>query len=149
MLNENKQIPKVPNLPEYQRDSMDEFFEDVKFLTSFIGCNIFEIIKTKEQQDLHLFYTTGRGYNAKGYYNASGFTVLKGSMIKKDSVPSLNWKVKRELLIKRKYIPNKVQIVPNNTPHSEFIRRSNVVHPCSYGEALNNLREINEEEVVS
>lgn len=85
MLNENKQIPKVPNLPEYQRDSMDEFFEDVKFLTSFIGCNIFEIIKTKEQQDLHLFYTTGRGYNAKGYYNASGFTVLKGSMIKKDS----------------------------------------------------------------
>ena len=49
MLNENKQIPKVPNLPEYQRDSMDEFFEDVKFLTSFIGCNIFEIIKTKEQ----------------------------------------------------------------------------------------------------
>ena len=57
MLNENKQIPKVPNLPEYQRDSMDEFFEDVKFLTSFIGCNIFEIIKTKEQQDLHLFYT--------------------------------------------------------------------------------------------
>ena len=110
MLNENKQIPKVPNLPEYQRDSMDEFFEDVKFLTSFIGCNIFEIIKTKEQQDLHLFYTTGRGYNAKGYYNGSGFTVLKGSMIKKDSVPSLNWKVKRELLIKRKYIPNKVQI---------------------------------------
>ena len=110
MLNENKPIPKVPNLPEYQRDSMDEFFEDVKFLTSFIGCNIFEIIKTKEQQDLHLFYTTGRGYNAKGYYNASGFTVLKGSMIKKDSVPSLNWKVKRELLIKRKYIPNKVQI---------------------------------------
>ena len=80
---------------------MDEFFEDVKFLTSFIGCNIFEIIKTKEQQDLHLFYTTGRGYNAKGYYNASGFTVLKGSMIKKDSVPSLNWKVKRELLIKK------------------------------------------------
>jgi len=28
VLNENKQIPKVPNLPEYQRDSMDEFFED-------------------------------------------------------------------------------------------------------------------------
>ena len=49
MLNENKQIPKVPNLPEYQRDSMDEFFEDVKFLTSFIGCNIFEIIKTKDE----------------------------------------------------------------------------------------------------
>ena len=26
MLNENKQTPKVSHLPEYQRDSMDEFF---------------------------------------------------------------------------------------------------------------------------
>lgn len=45
VLNENKQTPKVPNLPEYQRDAMDEFFEDVKFLASFIGCNIFELTK--------------------------------------------------------------------------------------------------------
>ena len=29
------------NLPEYQKDAMDEFFEDIKFLSSFIGCNIF------------------------------------------------------------------------------------------------------------
>ncbi len=41
VLNENKQIPKDPNLPEYQKDAMDEFFEDIKFLSSFIGCNIF------------------------------------------------------------------------------------------------------------
>ena len=30
VLNENKQIPKAPNLPEHQRDAMDEFFEDIK-----------------------------------------------------------------------------------------------------------------------
>ncbi len=41
VLNQNKQIPKDPNLPEYQKDAMDEFFEDIKFLSSFIGCNIF------------------------------------------------------------------------------------------------------------
>lgn len=41
VLNENKQIPKDPNLPEYQKDAMDEFFEDIKFLSLFIGCNIF------------------------------------------------------------------------------------------------------------
>ncbi|CAG9876486.1 hypothetical protein BOVA115_703 [Bacteroides ovatus] len=40
-MNENKQIPKDPNLPKYQKDAMDEFFEDIKFLSSFIGCNIF------------------------------------------------------------------------------------------------------------
>ena len=40
-LQENKQTPKEPNLPEYQKDAMDEFFEDIKFLTSFIGISIF------------------------------------------------------------------------------------------------------------
>ena len=29
VLNENKQLPKAPNLPEHQRDAMDEFFEDI------------------------------------------------------------------------------------------------------------------------
>lgn len=32
VLSDNKQIPKAPNLPEHQQDSMNEFFEDVKFL---------------------------------------------------------------------------------------------------------------------
>lgn len=95
-LNENKQVPKVPNLPEYQRDTMDEFFEDIKFLASFIGCNIFEITKPKEE---HIFYTKGRGGNAKGFYSSSGFTVLKGSVIAEESTPSFHWKEKREKLL--------------------------------------------------
>ena len=35
ILSDNKQTPKAPNLPEYQQDSMDEFFEYVKFLAAF------------------------------------------------------------------------------------------------------------------
>lgn len=97
VLDENKQTPKAPNLPEYQKDSMDEFFKDIKFLTSFTGCAIFDIVETKKQ---HIFYTKGRGSNAKGFYNSSGFTVMKGSILAKDSVPSLNWKEKREKLMK-------------------------------------------------
>lgn len=97
VLNENKQTPKAPNLPEYQRDAIDEFFKDIKFLTSFMGCNIFDIVETKEQ---HLFYTKGRGCDAKGFYSSSGFTVMRGSVLAKDSVPSLHWKDKREKLIK-------------------------------------------------
>ena len=96
ILNENKQVPKAPNLPEYQRDTMDEFFEDIKFLASFIGCNIFEITKPKEE---HLFYVKGRGCDAKGFYSSSGFTVLKGSIIAEKSTPSFHWKEKREKLI--------------------------------------------------
>lgn len=97
VLSENKQVPKAPNLPEHQRDAMDEFFEDIKFLVSFIGCNIFDILQPKEE---HLFYTKGRGCNARGYYNSSGFTVLKGSILANNCVTSFNWKEKREKLIK-------------------------------------------------
>lgn len=97
VLNENKQIPNAHNLPEHQRDAMDEFFEDIKFLSSFIGCNIFDIAQPKEE---HLFYTKGRGCDAKGYYNSAGFTVLKGSILANNSVPSFGWKEKREKLIK-------------------------------------------------
>ena len=96
VLNENKQIPKAPNLPEHQRDAMDEFFEDIKFLASFIGCGIFEISQPKEE---HLFYTKARGCNAKGFYNSAGFTVLKGSIIANNCVPSFTWKAKWEKMI--------------------------------------------------
>lgn len=96
VLNENKQTPKAPNLPEYRKDDMDGFFEDVKFLTSFIGCSIFDVIKPKEE---HLFYTKGRGSNARGFYSANGFTVLKGSIIVPTCVPSFNWKEKRSRLL--------------------------------------------------
>ncbi|MCD7936897.1 MAG: GIY-YIG nuclease family protein [Tannerellaceae bacterium] len=96
-LDENKQIPKAPNLPEHQQDSMDEFFEDIKLLTSFIGCNIFDVVEAKENK--HLFHIKSRGGNAKGFYNEKGFTVLKGSVLAKDVVPSFSWKEKREKLL--------------------------------------------------
>ena len=76
---------------------MDEYFDDIKFLTSFIGCNIFDIVKTKNK---HLFFTKGRGCDAKGFYDSSGFTVLQGSILAKDSVPSLIWREKRAKQIK-------------------------------------------------
>ncbi len=108
VLNENKQTPKAPNLPEYRKDDMDGFFEDVKFLTSFIGCNIFDVVKTKEK---HLFYIKGRGCEAKGFYDAGGFTVLKESIVAKSSVPSFTWKEKREKLIKEYASPDVDKLV--------------------------------------
>ena len=75
----------------------------MKFLTSFIGCNIFDVAKPKEK---HLFYTTGRGCKACGFYDANGFTVLKGSIIAQTAVPSFTWKEKRETLLKD-YTANK------------------------------------------
>lgn len=96
ILSDNKQTPKAPNLPEYQQDSMDEFFEDVKFLTSFIGCNIFEISQPKDE---HLFYAIGRGCHAKGFYSSNGFTILKGSIVASNTTPSFQWSEKRKKMV--------------------------------------------------
>ena len=96
VLSDNKQTPKAPNLPEYRQDSMDEFFDDAKFLASFIGYNIFEVSQPKAE---HLFYIKSRGCDANGFYNSSGFTVLRGSVIAKTMTPSFNWKEKREKMV--------------------------------------------------
>lgn len=80
VLDENKQTPKAPNLPEYRKDDMNGFFEDVKFLTSFIGCAIFDVNKPKEE---HLFFAKSHNCEAKGFYHTNGFTVLKDSLVAK------------------------------------------------------------------
>ncbi len=97
LLAENKQTPKAHNLPEYRKNTMDKFFEDIRFLASFTGCNIFEIAQPKEE---HLFYAKNRGCDAKGFYSAAGFTILKGSIIAGNTTPSFFWKEKRENLIR-------------------------------------------------
>lgn len=96
VLGDNKQVPKMPNLPEHQKNPMDEFFEDVKFLTLFIGCNIFKIIQSNNE---HLFYIKKGGCNAKGFYGSEGFTVLKDSIIAKKISKSFTWQEKRAKII--------------------------------------------------
>ena len=103
VLDDNKQTPKAPNLPEYRKDDMDGFFEDVKFLTSFIGCAIFDVNKPKED---HVFYAKTYNCDARGFYQANGFTVMKGSVLAKAVVPSFKWKEKRQQLLEQ-YAVNK------------------------------------------
>lgn len=109
-IRENKNIPKVPNLPEHQYHSTLEFFSDIQLLTSFIGCNIFEVIEKKNEI---LFTTKYRGCNATGFYNEEGFTVLKGSEIAQGTVPSFTWKEKREKEIKQFTINDGDKIILN------------------------------------
>ena len=103
VLDENKQTPKAPNLPEYRKDDMDGFFEDVKFLTSFIGCTIFDVNKPKEE---HLFFAKSHNCDAKGFYHTNGFTVINSSVLAKAVVPSFKWKEKRQQLLEQ-YAVNK------------------------------------------
>ncbi len=95
-ISENKQIPKAPNLSEHQKDTVEDFFNDVRMLTSFVNCSIFEI---PEQKDNYLFTMRERGCDAKGFYDENGFTVLKDSILATIPVPSFREIKQREQFI--------------------------------------------------
>ena len=129
VLAENKQTPKEPNLPEHRKSDMDDFFEDVKLLTSFSGCNLFDVTDVNKE---HIFYVKGRGCEARGFYSSKGFTVLKDSIIAKSSVPSLTWKDGRESLLKEctrdngdKLILNTDKTFPTPSTAANFCLGSN------------------------
>jgi predicted GIY-YIG superfamily endonuclease len=105
---DNKQIPKEPNLPEHQKDSMNEFFDDIRLLTSFIGCPIFDVI---DPRDRHIFFSKSKGANIRGFYDENGFTVLKGSTLAKGSAPLFKMKEKRDDFIKKYTAPQDGNIV--------------------------------------
>lgn len=93
-IEENKQNPKAPNLQEHQKDSVHEFFEDVKLLSSFLGYKLFEVVEEKTK---HLFYCkNNKGTNAKGFYDDNGFTVLAGSKVCKETTKSFNSAINRD-----------------------------------------------------
>ena len=100
-LTENKQEPKKPHLPEHQQDAMDDYFEDCKFLTSFIGCNLFEEEKKEDATGQLTFYLTRKNCNAKGVYTSEGMTVLRDSHVVKECSPSYKNRSKREEWLKK------------------------------------------------
>ena len=97
---ENTQVPKMPNLPEHQRDAMEEFFADCVFLTSFIGCSLFETEK-EETSDRTIYYLPRNGCNARGIYTAEGFTVLRGSRVMKGVAKHFKGTQQRDAIIKQ------------------------------------------------
>ena len=108
ILNENKQDSNAPQLPDYQKYPMDDFFDEVKFLASFIGCTIFEVSKQKREDPV--FYITNEEVKAMGYYNhrEKKFTILKGSIIKENTTGSFPWPEERKVMINQ-YAPKNKQ----------------------------------------
>ena len=94
VLEENKQIPNLPKIKEEDKATMDDFFLDIKFLISFYGCDIFKSAACKSSK--HIFTIKCKDAHATGIYDGSGFTILKGSAIAKESVPSLKSSEKRQ-----------------------------------------------------
>lgn len=92
----NKVKPMLPNLPPHQRDAAQEFFEDILFLTSFYGCDIFRMTAkpTAKIEGAEVYYC-----EAKAIYTAREIVVLEGSIISDKSTASLKDKGRRDQLV--------------------------------------------------
>jgi len=91
-IEENKTSPKPTNLPEHQLAFIEEFFEDICTLSTFLGIPVFEKVKRQKQE---LFKCKIKRIEATGFYSENGFTVLKGSKIPINTQPSYKSKDSR------------------------------------------------------
>ena len=106
----NEQQGKEISLSNYQRDIMDEFFDDVRLLASFIGCPIFEKQeKTKTKAGENLFHIRVRECDAHGIFNETDHSIriLKGSLLPQSTVPSYRDGEKRNAIIAAMSKPTK------------------------------------------
>lgn len=82
---DNTKDIKEPSLSEDKKNDMELFFEEIKFLTKFYGCSIFEKQETVHVDNTVLLYLSvkKRGINAEVLYNIDlkTYTLLKGSLI--------------------------------------------------------------------
>ena len=91
-LEENKRQPKAPNLPEHQKDSTEEFFQDLKLITNVLGYDLFN----PPEKNLHYFYCRNqKGTKAKGFYSKNEFVVKKGGIILPETTSSYYKKEER------------------------------------------------------
>ena len=86
-LDENKSFPIKPSMPEHQRDTVIEFFQDVQMLSSFLGYRLFDEQKTPSD-NATLYCKHKSGTDARGIYEGKDFRVLAGSKVQKGTVSS-------------------------------------------------------------
>ena len=106
----NEQSGKEISLSNYQIDIMEEFFDDVRLLASFIGCPIFEKQeKTKLKNGDNLFHIKVRDCDAHGIFNETDHSmrILKGSLLPQSVVPSYKDGEKRNAIIAAMSKPTK------------------------------------------
>ena len=92
IVEENKTVPKSNNLPEHQQAVVEEFFENIRFLSSYIGVGIFDQIQKmdRESNQKIIFECKRRKSCSKGYINDDSFNLLKGSKIIKSVTNSFS-----------------------------------------------------------
>lgn len=86
--NLTKNTYKKTVLKESQIASMEEFVDNVKVLLSALGYQALTPMPKADDDTIYLLCKSTKGANAKGFASENGFTVLEGSTISEDVVPS-------------------------------------------------------------
>jgi predicted GIY-YIG superfamily endonuclease len=88
---ENSNGGSKPHTPAPLEADCLEVFETGRTLLATLGYSVFDPVgKTDHAMDKDdLFFCTGSGVNGRGIYTQEGFTVLKGSVGRKENVPSI------------------------------------------------------------
>ncbi|MDP8101136.1 GIY-YIG nuclease family protein [Phocoenobacter atlanticus] len=98
-LNENKQNPKEAKLQRHVKDTLNDFFIDVRFITEFLNYPLFKTAEQHNQKIANIdYFYTARNSRSKGFYDENGFTVIKGSIISQKETPAFK---NKNLLEKR------------------------------------------------
>ena len=95
----NKQSPNYPSLEENKIEIIQEFFEEVVYLSRFLKFDLFEL--PKKENPIFWYCSNKRGTEAKAIYEGTKVIVLEGSRICKDYVKSCPKIEERKLLLSR------------------------------------------------
>ena len=91
----NKTVPPLNNLHEFKIPIANEFFEDIKLLTSTLSYRLFDKVEGSSSET-DIWYCKGRHTVAKGVSSEAGFRVLADSLIDSTIVPSFASNFARE-----------------------------------------------------
>lgn len=84
----NNIVPTRNNLHEFKVDSIKQFFDDVRLLSSTLGYPAFDNATLENTSDDQTWYCNVRATRATAIYDGNGFTVLRGSIIDGTERPS-------------------------------------------------------------
>jgi len=112
---ENKTIPPRNNLHEFKIPTVNEFFEDVKLLTSTLGHPLFDKVQTDSIKEDDLWYCHAKNTEAKGIYTEQGFTVLAGSIINAIPTPGFAKNFPKEAADRETMVFTKAKRISNET----------------------------------
>lgn len=96
---ENGNAGTKPHTPAPLEADCLEIFETGSILLSTLGLPVFEPVAKAADQD-ELFYCTASGTDARGLLTDDGFVVLKGSIGRKENVPSIQGTASERLRVK-------------------------------------------------